>query len=115
MEQHKMWLRVLLSIGAWSLGALRIAADGQVYTQSVIVIGCCLGSCLPWLPLLRRTSDLGRFVPACAFIGLNALVITAVATSLPAAYEQQLYFNDRSTPLDVDRGAHLTSARSGPA
>jgi len=82
-----VWLVGLLFVPAW---------DGQVFTQSLELLGCAVLGSLPWVSLVSRRQEARRRAAAIAVLGLSAAVIVLVSLQLPTDCEAQRKFNERA-------------------
>jgi len=75
---------------------MAIAFHGQTYTNSLILLGCCIVVMALWAPLLwkkPRPAVAKRVIAILVLIG-NLLLVVWTATRLTEAREYQQQFND---------------------
>ena len=94
--------RIAITAAVWLIGAIFLFfLDGQHFTHGLQVLGCAVLGALPWIPLVSRHQSKRRRFAAIVVLGLSVVVIVRVSLHLPAAYEVQRRFNERTTPNDA--------------
>lgn len=91
-----MGARTLLTSLLWLLGAsTALALHGQTYTNSLMLIGCCVLVMLLWASLLWKKPRPGvaaRVLAVLLLVGNLALIVWT-SSRLPEARELQRQFN----------------------
>jgi hypothetical protein len=91
-----MVARIAITVAVWVVGVLFLLTDGQHFTHGLVIVGCGVFGCLPWVPLLPRRHSARRRIAAIVVLGLSAAVIVRVSLHLPAAYDAQRQFNEHA-------------------
>ena len=93
-----MGSRILLTSLLWFMGSsMAVVFDGQTYTNSLILVGCCVIVMALWVPLLwrkPRPSFVARAVAILILAG-NLLLIVWTSSQLSEAREFQQRFNNQ--------------------
>ena len=88
--------RILLTSLLWFVGAsMAVVFDGQTYTNSLILVGCCVAVMVLWAPLLWKKSrpSIGARAVAILVLAGNLLLILWTSLQLSEAREFQRQFN----------------------
>jgi hypothetical protein len=91
-----MGRRLVVTALAWLLGLAFQMTNGMVFTSTLIMMVCVGFGCLPWLPPFASAPVRKRRGVIAAIVALSMVVIVALGTTLPGAYEQQRRRQDRA-------------------
>ena len=87
----KGW-RILASVVLWMIGIVfLLLLNGQVFTNTLVFIGCVAASAVCWLPLMFDVDVRRR---AAALIALHVFLLSIAVGFLPGNYQAQTRWND---------------------